>query len=416
MITYYADGVTQKDGDFRFEEVPSGQYNVNPELADSSAYYYDGKDSIEVKSGETAQVSLELKPAVKLQGKVVDQQSGQGVAGVRVNLYFNDQRGPAGRQNTATTDAAGAFTIYTRPGKAQVNIWQIPEQYTNLSSSRQVQNVEIKEDTRHGTHPTGEGKRAGGDRGGQIGQSGRRRRNPLLLIGLIIPYLLRKKFAQRRGGKIRFEKYSAQRKDFDPGRTKKAAAEPVSFTAGESPLPIRLIVDEKTAFTMRGTVVDDAGQPIAQTEIVPTIHLWFGNWGTSYSSESCKTDAEGKFEIGGLWPGDKYDIHATAKGYEKYSTRQIEGTSGGVHDFGKIMLVGAGCRSKERWSIRRASPCPTPGCSIQATALNPWKPDRTTRENSNLKAFAKGRSMSLPKKKDTALPDCARTAMSPMLC
>jgi protocatechuate 3,4-dioxygenase beta subunit len=343
MVTYYADGVTQKDGAFSFDEVPPSQYNVNPELADSSAYYYDGKDSIEVKPSETAHVSLELKPAVKLQGKVVDQQTGQGVAGVRVNINFSDGRGPAGRQNLATTDAAGAFTIYTRPGKAQVNVWQIPEQYTNPSSSRQMQTVEIKEDT---VMEPIQLARASVLEGIVADKSG----NPVADAEIHYCSLDSSSSVSRErnlrsdaAGKFILKNIPAKEKISVRARTNKAASEPVSVTAGESASPIRLIVDEKTAFTMRGTVVDDAGQPIAQTEIVPTIHLWFGNWGISYSSESCKTDVDGKFEIGGLWPGDKYDIHAMATGYEKYSTRQIEGTSGGVHDFGKIALVGAGC-------------------------------------------------------------------------
>jgi len=105
VIYYSAEGTTTAEGAFEFKNVPPGKYAVRPDLPASSHYYSEGGGPIEVKSGETARTSLTLKRAAKLQGKVVDQQSGKGVAGVRVAL-FNNRPFETG-QNLATTDAKG---------------------------------------------------------------------------------------------------------------------------------------------------------------------------------------------------------------------------------------------------------------------------------------------------------------------
>ena len=123
-------------------------------------------------------------------------------------------------------------------------------------------------------------------------------------------------------------------------RTKTAAAEPVNAVVGKLKGPIRLVLNEKTAFTLRGTVVDDAGKPVPQADVALTINLWFGNFGIGFRGDSCTTDAEGKFAIGGLWAGDKYDIQVSAAGFSKCGSRRVEGTAGGDCDLGKIVMLG----------------------------------------------------------------------------
>lgn len=89
---------------------------------------------------------LQLKPAMKVRGKVVDAQTGTGVPGVRVNLYYQNQRGRGGMPEPVTTDKNGEFVLFGRPGKATVQIWQIPDQYLNPAGVRQQQTVDVKAD------------------------------------------------------------------------------------------------------------------------------------------------------------------------------------------------------------------------------------------------------------------------------
>jgi protocatechuate 3,4-dioxygenase beta subunit len=383
----YSDvGLTQKDGTFQFENVLPGTGSVYPELPESCPYYVADLSPVEVKSGETCTISWELKPAVKVQGKVVDQETGEGVSGVYVMFYYQDGVG-GGRQKPATTDAKGEFTIYTRPGKANINIWQIPDQYV---TSQQTQTIEIKEDT---TLEPIKLARASLLEGIVVDESG----NPVAdaeircnAMDMSAPYMADRDVRSDASGKFVLKKTLPKQSFSIRARSKKAASEPLSFTVGESKPPIRLVVNEKTSFALRGAVVDDAGRPIPNAEISTTLHLWFGNWGTSSACDSSKTDAAGKFEIAGLWPGDKYDIRISASGFEKYGSKQITGTPGGTHDFGKIALVGAG--NVVEGTVVDSSGNPIPDVRVFNSGDGP-EPMETRSDNAGkfqLKGFRKG--------------------------
>jgi protocatechuate 3,4-dioxygenase beta subunit len=342
MLTYYANGLTQKDGNFSFEEIPPGQYNVKPELADSFAYYYDGKDSIEVKSAETAHVSLVLKPAVKLQGKVVDQKTGEGVVGVFINLMYVDGQGPDGGPKSATTDSAGSFTIYSRPGKVRlnVNVRQASEQYNNPSTDWKKPPMDLKEDT---VMEPIQLSKASVLEGIVVDKSG----NPVADAEIRYTDMdeyrsLDESVRSDAAGKFTLKKISPQKTYIVRARTANAVAEPVNVVPAELKEPLKVVIIEKTAFTLRGTITDDAGNPLPRAEIgLMTDWRWAGG-GVGFRLSTFNTDDAGKFEYGGLWPGDQYHITVAAKGYEKNSTRRVDGTAGGVHDFGKITLVNAG--------------------------------------------------------------------------
>ncbi len=340
FISYLTGGVTQQDGGFQFADVPPGQYEVIPQLPETSPYFCESGGPIAVKSDETAAVSLALKPAVKLQGKVVDQETGEGVAGVHVSLYFNDARDAGGRSNSATTDQAGAFTIYTRQGKAIVNFWQIPDQYLNPSDPRQQRTVDLKEDTVMDPIRL---TRASGLEGIVVDTAG----NPVADAeirfmdpqGMLSPHEIIRSDA---AGKFTLKKITPKQPIVIRARAKNAVADPVNVVPAELKEPVRVVVDDKKSFTMRGIVADEGGKPLPQIAVGLISHWSTGSGGISFQSETCKTDDAGKFAFIGLLPGDQYEIRIKAQGFEQYGTRQIDATPGGVRDFGKIALVGAG--------------------------------------------------------------------------
>ncbi len=332
--------VTQPNGTFSVERLPPGRCTLTPLLADASPYYVDDLVPVTVRSGETTIVSLTLKPAVKLQGKVVDAKSGAGVAGVHLMLYYQDQRGNGGRQNPATSDANGEFTFYARPGRAAISVWQFPDQYVNPSYGRQQRTIEVKEGARLDPIRL---ERASVLQGIVVDKASRpvadaQIRYNSLDSGAMLPF--NENLRSDAAGKFTIKNMPAKARLSVRARTKTAATEPVNVIVGESPGPIRLVADEKTSFTVRGTVVDEAGQPVPKATVTLMVHLWFGRFGTSFGGDTGTTDAAGKFQFGGLWAGDKYDVEVTAKGFDKSATPIVEGTVGGVHDFGKITLVG----------------------------------------------------------------------------
>jgi protocatechuate 3,4-dioxygenase beta subunit len=341
LLGFFTEGNTQPDGAFAFENVPAGKYLVMPSIPDVSPFYIDKVEPVEVKAGDRTAVSLALKPAVKVEGKVLDQQTQKGVAGVRVSVYFQDQQGNGGKNNVTTTNDDGAFTLYTRPGKAALQIWQIPEQYGEPSYPQQRQTIDIKEAVAldpilltpakalEGIVVDKSGKPVAGAeiscRATDMGNSAFHDRN----------------IRTDENGKFTLKKVSPKDTLNIRARTKLAVAEPVNVKVAEAKEPVRLVVDEKTSFTLRGTVVDNAGKPLPGATVTLVINLWFGNWGTSFSADTCKSDGEGKFEIGGLWAGEKYDVGVKAEGFEKYGTTKITGVAGKTHDFGKIALARA---------------------------------------------------------------------------
>ena len=113
--------------------------------------------------------------------------------------------------------------------------------------------------------------------------------------------------------------------------------------------PIRLELSEKAGVALRGTLVDDAGNPIPQAKISLMAEMdagrdmeherevqWYGS--RPIRLEQCQSDAKGSFALGGLWPDAKYVVLVKVPGHERYASAQIEAAGGKARDLGKIVL------------------------------------------------------------------------------
>jgi protocatechuate 3,4-dioxygenase beta subunit len=339
-LYYSADTVTKKDGSLRFENVPPGKYSVLPELFDTPMYYSDDGGPTEVKPGETARASIALKQAARLKGRVIDRKTGAGVPGVNLMLCFDDGRGRGDGTKTVTSDANGAFTLYCRPCKGSLQIWQIPPEYLNLSGQQQT--IEVKEDA---TLEPICLDRANALEGIVVDEAGKPVAGANICCKSVSrddSYFSDRDVRTNRDGKFLLRRVTPKSHLNIRARTDRAASEPVNVVVGESKGPVRLVVDEATSCAVQGTVVDDAGRPVPKVKVELILHLWFGNSGMSFRCESCTTGADGKFRIGGLWAGDGYDLRVSAEDYEPRGSRQMKGTTGEVLDFGKIVLLSTG--------------------------------------------------------------------------
>jgi protocatechuate 3,4-dioxygenase beta subunit len=338
-VRYSSEGAANRDGSFQFENVPPGKYIVLPKLSVTPPCYSQDGGPIEVKSSEIARVSVAVRPALKLQGKVVDQETGAGVPEVHVMLYFNDPRGRGDDGKSATTDAKGEFTLYSRPGKGFLQLWPIPDPYIN--PSRQ-QSVEVKDDAM--LEPI-RLERAKGLEGIVVDKSGKPVAGAKICctsLSMDDSFYPDRDIHTDRNGKFLLKRVTSKSRLNVRARTDRAAAEPVNVAVGESKGPLRLVLDEATSCKLQGAIVDDDGQPVPKAKIQLILNLWFGNHGTSFACETAVADAAGKFQIGGLWGGDKYEVHASADKHETRGTRSVEGTVGGAIDFGKIVLLSTG--------------------------------------------------------------------------
>lgn len=340
-ISYFNEFTTDTDGGFRLDKVPQGSYTLMAQLPEDFPYYLDQANSFEVKAGSTAMVSLKLQPAFKVQGKIVDGETGTGIAGARVYLDFLEERSRGSTVNPATTDAEGSFSLFAHPGKARINVFQLPDQYLSPSNSprQQPMTIDIKE---HMTLDPMRIDRAQFLEGIVVDKAG----NPVADAeiratdtdyGVSLHDIIRSDAV----GKFTVKKISPKKTLIVRVRTKTAMAEPMNVVPADLKEPLRVVVDEKGAFTLRATVVDEAGKPIPQADVGLTSHWSWGGGGLSFQSHTCKTDEAGKFEFGGLWPGDGYTIRVSLKGYEKVGTPQVNAKPGEVHDFGRLVLFAA---------------------------------------------------------------------------
>jgi protocatechuate 3,4-dioxygenase beta subunit len=330
------NGVTRPDGSFEFDGLQPGTCRLWPQLPEAAPYYLDGVSPLEVKSGEIATVAIHLKPATKLQGKFVDKQTGAGVPGVLVHVYFQDEKGQSG-QNAATTNAQGAFTLYVRPGKGQF-AWQTPDQYMTRGV-QSVRQVEIKEDTildpiRLEKARTLEGVVV--DTSGKPAADAEIRCTSADRDFYVDPQNCIHTDA---AGKFTIKQILPDKTYILRARTARAASDPVNVVPKELKEPVRIVVSEKTAYTLRGTVTDEDGKPISQAQVGLIFEWSWGSGGMSFMGENRKTDEQGRFEFGGLCPGDQYQIRVQAPNCLPWGSPQMKAKPGDAHDFGRIALV-----------------------------------------------------------------------------
>lgn len=94
---------------------------------------------------------------------------------------------------------------------------------------------------------------------------------------------------------------------------------------------------------VKGRVVDEAGNPIPNAVItVTTLQEYGGRMAFSRSQPMAVTDAQGNFEVSGLWHGDNYSITAHADGYSEGHTGMFTLNLNEVRDIGTITLKRAG--------------------------------------------------------------------------
>ncbi len=93
---------------------------------------------------------------------------------------------------------------------------------------------------------------------------------------------------------------------------------------------------------VKGRVVDEAGNPIPHAIITVGVTRQYGGMMVGWSKPVAITDAQGNFEISGLWHGDNYSITAHADGYSEGYTGMFTLNLNEVRDIGTITLKRAG--------------------------------------------------------------------------
>ena len=115
------DGRAGKDGAFEFDNLPPGRYVVSAYFDQNEIVAIKPQHEIDVGPGAVAQLEIPLQRLPTITGRLVDAQTGKGIAGVRLqSLLHEDGKNSNVYLGEATTDADGRYTIPARPGSVTI--------------------------------------------------------------------------------------------------------------------------------------------------------------------------------------------------------------------------------------------------------------------------------------------------------
>ena len=336
-----------KDGAFQFGNLPPGRYVVSAFFDQDGIVAIKPQHEITVGPGAVAELQIPLQRLPTITGRLVDAQTGEGVAGVAlVSLLREEGRNSNLICGEATTDAKGRYKIAARPGNIRIEIRQVPKTHLGLNYS-EFPKLEVKADQ---TWPELKLAPATGLDGVVVDRTG----EPV--VGAAV-YVVApdppgvpshdRPIVTGPGGTFHVEQLDPDDTISVRARTDVATTDGAVIVQPKevtSKGKLTLTVDPAHTFRIRGMVTDHTGKRIEGAKAT----LW---WHRSYVSqkqglgsgtgsvfETYATGENGWFVFRNLWPGDGYSINIEARGYGRVETSHFFGKAGETHDVGKIVL------------------------------------------------------------------------------
>lgn len=364
QLIYFTDAMSQQDGTFRFEEVPPGRYVIQPDLGETLPYYAEPTAEFEIKPGSAVTgLAIPLRRAVPVRGRVLDKDSAAGIQDVSVIISNVDERGRL-RYGATKTGRDGRYTAYVKPGKITVRAdlqgyfsAQGREGSPTLDAGKPVDYPDLKL------------VRAARLTGVVADENGKP--SPGAKVYRVVPN-------GRTGPSVSATSDGEGRfvfADIDPlenaplrARTDTAVTAATTLITPENlAKPVRLVLSPTNASRLRGTVIDQAGRPVSGASVTIQWHFDLQSRrqpgiSTSAGLERIRTDAQGRFETNALWPGETYWVSASADGYGKVDSTQVQAKAGQVHDLHNIVLQRTG--GSLRGQIVNSKGLPIPGVLV----------------------------------------------------
>ena len=128
--------LTDNQGRFTFDDLDEGTINIFvTEPGDNTTWTFRAAQDVELKSGRTQEVKIELITGVEVKGKVVDRESGLPVAGAMMGTYGPYRPRSGAATQSAMTDEEGVYRYRLPPGETYFYVMGPPPGYI-----RQLQN------------------------------------------------------------------------------------------------------------------------------------------------------------------------------------------------------------------------------------------------------------------------------------
>lgn len=133
----WGDATTDQDGSYVIGGLPGGDYNILLMDGAEKTLTAAAHDSVRLKSAETLQADFSLIVGKRLSGRVLDEKTGQPIAGCYVGYQGAARPRSGGAIEGASTNAQGEFELFVPPGKSHVYVADARE--TGSDSQRDVE-------------------------------------------------------------------------------------------------------------------------------------------------------------------------------------------------------------------------------------------------------------------------------------
>ena len=317
------DVVADPSGQFKFEGLQPGRYFMTPEVRSDAPFVlaWGGNNTFIVGPGSTVNVpDIPLEPAVTVTGRVIDEETEKGIPGVSVYSHVHRFVSGSWRIVPTLTDQEGRYRLKTGKGQVQISVIKAPDAYLR-SNDRRQSTLETSGDR---TWPDIKLSRATTLEGIVIDGTGR------AVVGAeVFGSESRTPIKSGPDGTFRIRQLAPNALLAIGARSESTGAVSdgaILVKMKEQKGTLKVEIDPRFAFRIRGTIADLAGKPIEGAEIslhcmwkMPSEDPRSGSWsGRTWAAYS--TDHSGRFQSDALFPGHPYTLNVTAKGFAPYQT------------------------------------------------------------------------------------------------
>jgi protocatechuate 3,4-dioxygenase beta subunit len=375
------------EGRFTCDQLPPGKFWINAVATEKNNDYLAAHADVTIPENQTeVTFHLKLPRGITATGKVVDEETGQGIAGVTI-WYYNATRQNGMTPISTVSEKDGSFRLAVPPGPGRLKIagqvsgYVLPlqpafyQRLTDEPDSPFSKGIVAKpnEQLASITFKLGKGLAVSGrivDADGKPVAGARLFRLETYSVNWNAPAATTQgdgSFSIRGLDPYTKHLFIAQHEQrrLAATHTLKASKDQKRIDGVEIKLaPLA---------TLTGRVVDEDKKPIAGVAISPYIQVQIEQDGNTYSASfslyfhrPVKTGKDGRFTADFLVPGFKYQAYAQADGYAQAYSGQFEPGGGQKHEVGDIMLV----KADQTVSGRVVTPAGRPLAGVQVYAYS----------------------------------------------
>lgn len=348
-----ADVTTKAGADLTLADLPPGEYEIAFPYTGPASVFPKAVGRIAVKAGSTEEVTVPLEPAAHITARLIDSQSGKGVAGAKLTASIT--RGPGDYVPVRDTmaDADGRIDLLVPAGMVQASPGAA-EGYAVVPFSTNIFHRDSTEAV-----PVGPGKvhdfgafaliKTVDFSGVVVDDTDKPVAGAKLLVGYTDKNFYRgKAILSDANGQFIIRGMSPAGGVFGVTARKGDAisAAPMAVDPVKPGGLIRLVISPKFAARVRVRAVDRAGKPIANAGVelghsITYLASGGGAVGFGTAPKVGATAPDGWFESDIQQPGDRYAVTLSALGYRSATSPDWVAVPGMIHNFGDLTLIRA---------------------------------------------------------------------------